>query len=162
MHMKMPSLLLAHLGCFVGQSAQIWFSGFLSSTSRRFFKPSGLFRLPPFLICGPVGSNPESCDIALDIVSYLVRCAVLDILLPRVVDPNSRAHGTSYTNQVYDVKTCGHRIFNESKRWSCGYGVPCPKKTPVQFMEDAVPSRSQNTLKSFEGSIEVVENRFIN
>ena len=64
---------------------------------------------------------------------------MLDILLPRVVDPNSRAHGTSYTNQVYDVKTCGHRIFNESKRWSCGYGVPCPKKTPVQFMEDAVP-----------------------
>ena len=59
---------------------------------------------------------------------------------PRVVDPNSRAHGTSYTNQVYDAKTCGHRIFNESKRWSCGYGVPCPKKTPVQFMEGAVLS----------------------
>ena len=56
--------------------------------------------------------------------------AVLDILLPRVVDPDSRVHGTSYTDQVYDLKTCGHRVQNKSKTSSCGYGVPCPKKTP--------------------------------
>ena len=66
--------------------------------------------------------------------------AVPDIILPRVVDPNSRAHGIAHIDQVYDVKTCGARIFNGSRKSSCGYCVPCSKKTPVQFMEDEVRS----------------------
>jgi hypothetical protein len=76
--------------------------------------------------------------------------AVLDILLPRVVDPDSRVHGTSYTDQVYDLKTCGHRVQNKSKKSSCGYGVPCPKKTPVQFMEDEVPGLWQTKIRNVD------------
>ena len=76
--------------------------------------------------------------------------AVVDILLPRVVDPNSRAHGISHTDQVYDVKTCGARIFNGSKKSSCGYYVPCPKKTPVQFMEDEVPGLWQTKIRNVD------------
>ena len=58
-----------------------------------------------------------------------------------VVDPDSRVHGTSYTDQVYDVKTCGHRVHNKSTTSSCNYGVSCPKKTPVQ-LADVVLGRS--------------------
>ena len=75
---------------------------------------------------------------------------MLDILLPRVVDPDSRVHGTSYTDQVYDLKTCGHRVQNKSKKSSCGYGVPCPKKTPVQFMEDEVPGLWQTKIRNVD------------
>ena len=75
---------------------------------------------------------------------------MLDILLPRVVDPDSRVHGTSYTDQVYDLKTCGHRVQNKSKTSSCGYGGPCPKKTPVQFMEDEVPGLWQTKIRNVD------------
>lgn len=50
--------------------------------------------------------------------------AVLGILLPRVAEPDSRADGTSYCCRAYDAKTCGHRIFNKSKKSPCGYGAP--------------------------------------
>ena len=76
--------------------------------------------------------------------------AVVDILLPRVVDPNSRAHGISHTDQVYDVKTCGARTFNGSKKSSCGYYRSCPKKTPVQFMEDEVPGLWQTKIRNVD------------
>ena len=76
--------------------------------------------------------------------------AVPDIILPRVVDPNSRAHGISHTDQVYDVKTCGYRIFNGSKKSSCGYGRWCREKTPVQFMEDEVPGLWQTKIRNVD------------
>ena len=64
-------------------------------------------------------------------------------------DPNSRAHGISHTDQVYDVKTCGARIFNGSKKSSCGYYREC-KKTPVQFMEDEVPGLWQTKIRNVD------------
>ena len=73
-----------------------------------------------------------------------------DIILPRVADPNSRAHGISHIDQVYDVKTCGYRIFNGSKKSSCGYGRSCHKKTPVQFMEDEVPGLWQTKIRNVD------------
>ena len=76
--------------------------------------------------------------------------AVPDIILQRVVDPNSRAHGISHTDQVYDVKTCGYRIFNGSKKSSCGYGRWCREKTPVQFMEDEVPGLWQTKIRNVD------------
>ena len=75
--------------------------------------------------------------------------AVVDILLPRVVDPKSRRHGISHTNQVYDVKTCGARVLNGSKTSSCGYYRAC-KKTPVQFMEDEVPGLWQTKIRNVD------------
>ena len=75
--------------------------------------------------------------------------AVVDILLPRVVDPKSRRHGISHTNQVYDVKTCGARVLNGSKTSSCGYYRAC-KKTPVQFMEDEVPGLWQAKIRNVD------------
>ncbi len=33
---------------------------------------------------------------------------------------------------------------------SCGYGVPCPKKTPVQFMEDEVPGLWQTKIRNVD------------
>ena len=57
---------------------------------------------------------------------------------------------SKYLAEVYDVKTCGARIFNGSKRSSCGYGVLCPKKTPVQFMEDEVPGLWQAKIRNVD------------